>query len=435
MADHLAPPSFPPPAPAQRLPDARGATVMIRPPLVRQRKHAWLGGVASGIAAHLGWPVWLVRSVFVLLMAVNFVGLALYGALWVLIPSAKAAPQAPGLEAAKRLGMRGETKHVKERNWGALMGVLILGFGVVWLVQAIGYGVSSAAFLPLVLAVVGIAIVWQAAERPAKGEDVTVAAWARPFVGGGRVGSVVRIILGLGLVGSAMMIIAIGQIGAAHLPAVFAVAALMLLAFAIVAAPWLHRWRHSLQQARDEKLLADARADMAAHLHDSVLQTLALIQRQSEDPRAVASLARRQERELRTWLYGETTEHESLKVALAEAVADVEDERGVAVEFVCVGDAELTPNLNALVLATREAILNAAKHSGADVIDVYAEVEDDVVEVFIRDRGAGFDVDTIAADRMGVRGSIIERMTRHGGRAAIRSAPGEGTEVRLEMSR
>jgi len=164
-----------------------------------------------------------------------------------------------------------------------------------------------------------------------------------------------------------------------------------------------------------------------------VLQTLALIQRQADDPKAVQQLARRQERELRTWLYGEEPQTETLKAALTGAAAEVEDERGIPIEVVMVGDCETSDSIQALVRAAREAMVNAAKHSGADKIDVYAEVTDDLVEVFVRDRGHGFDLDTVPEDRMGVRGSILDRMARHGGRATIRSRPGDGTEVRLEI--
>jgi len=174
---------------------------------------------------------------------------------------------------------------------------------------------------------------------------------------------------------------------------------------------------------------------MAAHLHDSVLQTLALIQRQADDPKAVQQLARRQERELRTWLYGDELSELTLKAALTAAAAEVEDERGIPVEIIVVGDCETSDSVQALVRAARETMVNAAKHSGADKIDVYAEVDEDCVEVFIRDRGKGFDMDAVSEDRMGVRGSIIDRMARHGGTAQIRSTPGDGAEVRLEISR
>jgi signal transduction histidine kinase len=210
---------------------------------------------------------------------------------------------------------------------------------------------------------------------------------------------------------------------------------LALAGLAVVLAPWLHRSRTALNEARAEKVRADARADMAAHLHDSVLQTLALIQRQADDPRSVQQLARRQERELRGWLYADDVPEASLTAALTAAAAEVEDERGVPVEVVMVGDCETSDAVQALVRAAREAMVNAAKHSGADKVDVYAEVTDTLVEVFVRDRGAGFDVDGVADDRHGVRGSILNRMARHGGRASIRSRPGDGTEVRLEVTR
>ena len=197
--------------------------------------------------------------------------------------------------------------------------------------------------------------------------------------------------------------------------------------------PWILRVRQILAQARDDTLVADARADMAAHLHDSVLQTLALIQRQAGDPKKVTALARRQERELRQWLYGETPSGGSLVEALTAELLDVEDTHGVDVELVAVGDCELTPELAALVRAAREAMVNAAKHSGVERIDVYAESDPDLVSVYVRDRGRGFDLADVDEDRMGVRGSIIERVRRAGGRAIIRTMPGEGTEVRLEL--
>jgi signal transduction histidine kinase len=149
----------------------------------------------------------------------------------------------------------------------------------------------------------------------------------------------------------------------------------------------------------------------------------------------VSQLARRQERELRTWLYGDDLPDSTLKAALTAAAAEVEDERGIPIELVVVGDVEASDSVQALVRAIREAMVNAAKHSGADKIDVYAEVDEERVEVFVRDRGQGFDLDAVAEDRMGVKGSIIDRMARHGGTATVRSRPGEGTEVRLEIRR
>ena len=192
--------------------------------------------------------------------------------------------------------------------------------------------------------------------------------------------------------------------------------------------------RSRICRAEAEKVRAEARADMAAHLHDSVLQTLALIQRQSDDPATVAQLARRQERELRTWLYGDQVRAASLKSALTEIVADVEAKFPVDVELVVVGDLSVDDKVDALIQATREAVTNAAKHSGAPRVDVYAEVDGDQTEVFIRDRGKGFDPDNVAEGRMGVRQSIKARMERYGGTATIRSGEGDGTEVKLRIN-
>ncbi|RYJ06307.1 MAG: ATPase, partial [Actinomycetales bacterium] len=171
-----------------------------------------------------------------------------------------------------------------------------------------------------------------------------------------------------------------------------------------------------------------------AHLHDSVLQTLALLQKNAGDQATVATLARRQERELRAWLYGdEQADGESFAAALRSVVTEVEDLHQVPVELIVVGDTPLDADVSALVRATREAVVNAAKHAGVDRVDVYGEHDGRRIEVFVRDRGVGFDPGAVADDRMGVRGSIIDRVERHGGTAEVRSAPGEGTEVVLRM--
>ena len=175
---------------------------------------------------------------------------------------------------------------------------------------------------------------------------------------------------------------------------------------------------------------------MAAHLHDSVLQTLALLQRHADDPRAVSRLARRQERELRAWLYeDDIPSGASLCAALTGAAAETEDLHDAVIEVVCVGDATLDDATAALVRAAREAMVNAARHSGAAKVDVYAEVSARALEVFVRDRGVGFDAVALPEDRMGVRQSIVGRMQRHGGTAEVRSTPGGGTEVRLSLAR
>ena len=174
---------------------------------------------------------------------------------------------------------------------------------------------------------------------------------------------------------------------------------------------------------------------MAAHLHDSVLQTLALVQRRADEPGEVAALARRQERELRAWLANRPAigDEARLAAALEAAAADVEERQGVPVEVVTVGDRDLDPAGEAVVAAAREAMTNAAKFGGGSTVDVYAESADGRLQVFVRDRGAGFDPETVPADRRGMRESIIGRMERHGGRATVTSSPGTGTEVELVL--
>ena len=214
--------------------------------------------------------------------------------------------------------------------------------------------------------------------------------------------------------------------------------AVILGGLGLVFGPWLWRLWTALVEERSERIRSDERAEMAAHLHDSVLQTLALIQRRADDPRAVVGLARSQERELRAWLFGRAPARADLDLgdALEATAADVEQRQGVPIETVRVGgDCPLDDRLSALVAATQEAIVNAARHSGAPVVAVYEEVETDQVTVFVRDRGRGFDPASIPTDRGGIAESITGRMQRNGGVAVIRSRPGQGTEVELSMKR
>ena len=216
--------------------------------------------------------------------------------------------------------------------------------------------------------------------------------------------------------------------------AIFAV----VIGVALVVGPGVSRLVHALVAERRERIRADERAEVAAHLHDSVLQTLALVQRRADDPREVVRLARMQERELRAWLLsGDTpaasaTATSSLGAALEEIAAAIETEHGVPVEVVRVRDCGID-GTEPLLAAAREAILNAARHSGAATVSVYLEVEPDQATIFVRDRGKGFDPESVPADRGGISHSIVGRMTRAGGRAAVRSTASEGTEVELVL--
>jgi signal transduction histidine kinase len=213
-------------------------------------------------------------------------------------------------------------------------------------------------------------------------------------------------------------------------------ALVVLVAVALIFAPSWSRLTASLAAEEAERIRSQERADVGAHLHDSVLQTLALIQRSSENPREVATLARRQERELREWLSGEDAHRSGgmLAGALEAAAVDVEMGAGTPIEFVRVGDCSLDERTGAVVAAAREAMLNAAKHAAGSRIAVYAELAPGRVHVFIRDTGPGFDSAAVPASRHGVRESIIGRMRRAGGSATVRAAPGGGTEVELSIA-
>ncbi len=211
----------------------------------------------------------------------------------------------------------------------------------------------------------------------------------------------------------------------------------VLIAVALIFAPSWRRLARSLAAERTERIRSQERADVGAHLHDSVLQTLALIQQSAEDPRQVAALARRQERELRGWLAGDGSREagDTLARALDAAAVEVEAAIGGSIEVVAVGDCPLEERGDAVVAAAREAMLNAAKFAGGAPISVYAELTGERVQVFVRDRGAGFDLAAVPSQRHGVRESILGRMRRAGGSAAVRALPGGGTEVEIVIDR
>ncbi len=433
----------PPTGPATDGPQAESPrpeepTTTGRPRAHRVLEGRLVGGVCTGLSQHLGWSVTALRVGFVTLALAQFVGVVVYAILWLALPRAETA-RSPGLEAATRQGLRSQDPTSRHRDKGVLVALISIAAGMVWLLQVTGMGFSSQVFWPSAVACLGLALIWRQADSSADPERPPARDRAHPLLAPFLVRSgwmaILRLLVGLALVALAFGLVLAAQIGVNQVPAVLLMVLLAVAGVIVAAAPWLYRSRRALNEAREQRVRADARADMAAHLHDSVLQTLALIQRQSDDPRAVQALARRQERELRTWLYGDTAEEATLRAALTAAAAEVEDERGVPVEVVMVGDAPMEPDLRALVQAAREAMVNAAKHSGAARIDVFGEAAEDLVEVFVRDRGSGFDVDAIAEDRMGVRGSIMDRMRRHGGTATITSDPETGTEVRLEIRR
>ncbi|MGI9556949.1 MAG: sensor histidine kinase, partial [Solirubrobacterales bacterium] len=309
---------------------------------------------------------------------------------------------------------------------------------------------------PALIAAVGVGLIWRRSTRADRadahdaGDSASVGHRLSPALAemlgrGGERGILTRpdraTLLRLA-VGAALVVVGLAAFAAA-LDAFQAagngvVALLIVVAgLALVFGPWIVRLVSELSAERRERIRSQERAEVAAHLHDSVLQTLALIQRRADDPEATVKLARRQERELRSWLYGDgaAAVDGSIAGALNVAAAEVEDVHGVPVEVVTVGDGELDPGAVALVQAAREAMMNAARLSGASSVDAYLEVEEGRITCFVRDRGTGFDLAAIPADRHGVTDSIIGRMARHGGSADVRTAPGDGTEVKLTIVR
>ena len=402
---------------------------------VRNSVDPLVGGVASGLALHLGLPVFWVRVGFFVASALSGLGIVLYAALWMFLPSDAAFEQStPGLESASRTGKRPAGQR-RFTDLGTAIALGALGLGLVLTVEAV-FG-RGAILVPVLLACAGLALLWRQADEaqrerwfdPSGRTDVF-----RTVFGTGSVASFSRVAAGVVLVVAAGIVFTVGRGDFTLAREVWLAGILGVAGVAVAVGPWVVRLASDLGAERAERIRTQERADMAAHLHDSVLQTLALIQRNAHDPTAVAKLARSQERELRAWLYtGEEAGAETLAGAMRDLAARVEDEHGVVVDVVTVGDHAATEQVRPLVQAAREAVVNAAKHAGTGRVDVYAECADDAVEVFVRDRGVGFDMDAVPEDRLGVRGSIVDRMERHGGRAEVRSVPGEGTEVRLWM--
>jgi signal transduction histidine kinase/phage shock protein PspC (stress-responsive transcriptional regulator) len=394
-----------------------------------------LGGVASGLAEHLGVEVLLVRGVFLLTSLLGGFGVVLYAGLWMMLPTdARFQKSAPGLEAATRQGRRAG-RSARFEDVGPLVALAAVALGVVVLLRSVVGG--SILFWPVLLGVVGLAVLWRQADEAQRERWMDSSGRIdalRAVVGRGGVASYARLAAGVGLLVSALVLFAVqtGPTGVAR--DVLVAGALGVGGLALMVGPWLVRLAGDLSEERAERVRSQERADVAAHLHDSVLQTLALIQKHAEDGRTVARLARAQERDLRSWLYADDEQPEtSVSAALRAAAAEVEDAHGLPVEVVTVGDVAVSEQTRPLVLAAREAMVNAAKHSGAEKVDVYAEMGDRMTEVFVRDRGKGFEEDQVPADRLGVRNSILDRMRRHGGDAAIKTAPGQGTEVQLSM--
>lgn len=359
------------------------------PRFARGERGRVVAGVCSGAAESLSVDPTLVRLTFALLSFLSGAGIVAYLGAWAILG-------APGAETPSR------TRRV--------VGTVLLVWAAVLALH--GFGLPGILVWPLGFAAAGLALI----------------AGAAPSVDDRRAR----------LAGAALVVVGVvifvertSSHGVSSLLAPSAAAVALLL----VVGPWSWRLTRERNAERAERIRTQERADLAARVHDSVLQTLALIQREPGDARRVATLARRQERELRAWLYPdrEPVVPGSLAAALEEAAAEVEELHGVRVEVVRTGDAPADERVRALVLAAREAMTNAAKHSGVEEVSVFVDASPERIALYVRDRGAGFDPEAVPADRRGIAHSIRERMERVGGTARIVSSPGSGTEVELEL--
>ena len=377
---------------------------------VRSRSDRVIAGVCGGVGTRLGIDATIVRIAFVAL-ALAWVGVPLYLLAWILLPQSPTT--AVGPEPA---GAEPQARTVTRRAAG--MALIVLG--TVLLVRHLGVALPDTVIWPALCVAFGLGIVvWRA--QPAAGLDRRVA---------------VRI-----AAGTILLALGIGAIAATNL-SLSAVrdgllsGGLVVGGLALIMGPWVAVLVRDRREERQRRIRADERAEMAAHLHDSVLQTLALVQR-ADDPARMAALARRQERELRGWLYGGGAEPDpaTVSAAIEHLAGVIEDRHGVVMDVVAVGDTPLDPSTESLVAAAGEAMTNAARWSGCATVSVYLEATPQAVDVFVRDRGAGFDPEAVDGDSRGIRDSIRGRLDRVGGRCEITSSKGHGTEVRLHLAR
>ncbi|MER6155033.1 PspC domain-containing protein [Streptomyces sp. NPDC001868] len=412
-----------------------------RPPrkLYRSSDGRWLGGVARGLAGHLGLPVTWVRLVFAGLFLADGLGALVYAAFWFFVPLGVGGVdnQRPPAIAAETSPDGRRRLVARKPDRGQMVALLLMVVVAMVFVGNVDLGEAARAYLwPTVLVAAGVALVWRQADNARRARWAEVGRRRRTI-------TLLRSVAGVLLVTAGVSGMFVLQGSAAHLGSVLQAALAVLVGITLLAGPYLVRMTQDLSEERLMRIRAQERAEVAAHVHDSVLHTLTLIQRNAENPNEVRRLARAQERDLRNWLYkpeGTGKDEEDEPDTLAEAVrrnaAEVEDKHGVPIEVVVVGDCPLDEGLTAQMQAAREAMVNAAKYGGeGGAVQVFAEVEGRTVFVSVRDRGPGFDLDAIPADRMGVRESIIGRMERNGGTARLRAVPDGGTEVELEMER
>jgi signal transduction histidine kinase len=399
-------------------------------PLRREREGRLAGGVVAGISAKTGVDVTALRvGLVVVTLLTSGLGASVYVVAWLLLP------------------VTGETSNIASRALTDKRGIgLAAGLASVLGVLLLAASALSAVWLtavswPIIISVCGMVLIWRNA---APDEQDLLHRLAEPLLGPavGRTNDriLLRVLITAALLVAGLAILLHGR-QRIDLLAPLSGIVLVLAAATVALGPWWLRIARDLVAERQARIRAEERADIAARVHDSVLQTLALIQRRAGEPQEVIQLARGQERELRAWLFDGRApgsidgEGVTLAAGVRQIQQEVEAQHRIAVDAVTVGDCELDDDLQALLAAAREATVNAAKWSGADTVSLFAEVEPSAVSLFVRDRGRGFDPDAVPGDRKGLAESVRARMARRGGTATIRSSLGEGTEVSLTMFR
>jgi signal transduction histidine kinase/phage shock protein PspC (stress-responsive transcriptional regulator) len=382
----------------------------------RSAQQRLISGVAGGFAERVGVDPLVVRLAVVLLTLAGGAGVFLYLAAWAL--------SAPADEARVTVAAPISVNRT--------IAIGCFAFASLAVLRSIGFWVGDALLVPAAILAIGTVALWSF--EPAK-RRLPYRSPIDALLAGGRV-TALRVVIGIGLVLVGLVSLAARGGTAEDLRRAAAAVGLAAAGAAVAVGPVIGRLSREAADERRERIRSETRAEVAAHLHDSVLQTLAMIQRSSNDPRRMLSLARRQERELRAWLYGShhtLTPPTTLARAIDAVTEEVEAGHDVRIDAVIVGDLVLDETLEGLVAAVREATVNAAKHAGVADIAVYVEVEDGQVTAFIRDRGRGFSLAAVPSDRQGIRGSIQARIVRLGGTAEITSEPGAGTEVQIHL--
>ncbi len=375
--------------------------------LHRRKSDRVVAGVAGGLADVLGVSDAFIRAAFVSLGSIWGLGVFLYLVIW-LITFEKV-----------------EDQDVEPVSGQQAFGLGIVFVGLMLLFNVLGWWPSEGVVMVVTAIAFGVAAL---TDRTVPGP---LAALVDPTVERpGRVRTILGILLLVG--GMAFLANAIGPV--AELGPVLLAVGLTGVGLFVAFGPWVRRLTQDLGEERRERVRQEERAGMATHLHDSVLQTLALIQR-SDDPLRMSLLARQQETELRDWLYGKAPLNgvDLMSTALRELASRVEHDHLVPVDVVTVGDAMVDERSRAVLAAASEALVNAAKHSGANRLSVFMEVEDEELKVFVTDQGMGFNIDEIPEDRKGIKHSIVERTEKVGGTVDIESEPGEGTEVGISL--